>query len=179
MMLITRSLELTVTNGAEAQILFTLPNSVTSDFFVLGTGKIESVPILIIFTILIVAIAWFIRHKTAVGLQMDAIAGNVKTAYLSGIRVRNVFGLAFILGSVFSAISGIAMTSRTGSAVPRSVESYLMECFVAVYLGMILSKNNRMNVIGTAVGALFTSLIGKCINGNSLACNQRNTLCFG
>lgn len=162
-MFIVRSMELTLTNGSEAQILFTLPPKITKEFFFLGTGSIGPVPFLIIFMILMVILATFIRHKTVMGREMDAIGGNVKTATLSGINIRKVFGAAFIIGSIFSAISGVAMTSRTGSAVPRSTESYLMECFVSVYLGVILSKNNRMNVVGTAVGALFVSLVSNWI----------------
>lgn len=162
-MFIIRSMELTLTNGAEAQILFTLPKKITKVFLFLGTGSVGPIPFLILFTLIVIAIAAFIRHKTVMGREMDAIGGNVKTAYLSGINIRKVFGLAFIIGSVLSAISGVALTSRTGSAVPRSVEGYLMECFVSVYLGVILSKRNKMNVVGTVVGALFVSLISNWI----------------
>lgn len=162
-MFIIRSMELTLTNGAEAQILFTLPKKVTKQFLFLGTGSIGPVPFLILFMIVAVLIAWFIRHKTVMGREMDAIGGNVKTATLSGINIRKVFGMAFVIGSIFSALSGVAMTSRTGNAVPRSVEGYLMECFVSVYLGVILSKHNRMNVIGTAIGALFVGLVSNWI----------------
>ncbi len=162
-MLIIRSIELTMTNGAEAQILFTLPKKVTKAFFFFGTGSIGPIPFLIIFTAIVVSATHFIRHKTVLGREMDAIGIQVRVAFLSGINVKLVFGSAFIIGSILSGISGIAMVSRTGSAVPRSVESYLMECFVSVYLGMILSKKNRMNVIGTAAGAIFVGLIGNWI----------------
>ena len=162
-MLIIRSMELTLTNGAEAQILFTLPKKVTKAFFFFGTGSIGPIPFLILFTLIVILAAHFIRHKTVLGREMDAIGSQVKVAFLSGINVKLVFAAAFVIGSALSALSGIAMVSRTGSAVPRSVESYLMECFVSVYLGMILSKKNRMNVVGTAVGAIFVGLIGNWI----------------
>ena len=162
-MLIIRSMELMLTNSAEAQILFTLPAKLTKNFFFLGTGKLFGIPFLIIFTVLIIIIAYMIRHKTVLGRKMDAVGGNLNAAFFAGIRVRRVFGSAFIIGAVFSAISGVALVSRTGSAVPCSVESYLMDCFVAVYLGAVLTKNNRMNVVGTAVGALFTRLIDNWI----------------
>ena len=38
-----------------------------------------------------------------------------------------------------------------------------MDCFVSVYLGAIISKNNRMTIIGTAIGALFTRLVANWI----------------
>ena len=162
-MLIIRSFELMLTNSAEAQILFMLPPNQTKTFFYLGTGKLFGMPFLTIFTVLVIIAAYFIRHRTVLGREMDAVNGNARVALLSGVNVRKVFGAAFILGSVFSSISGIALVSRTGSAVPTSVEGYLMDCFVSVYLGAIISKNNRMTVIGTAIGALFTRLVSNWI----------------
>lgn len=162
-MLIIRSFELMLTNSAEAQILFMLPPAQTRQFFFLGTGTLFGIPFLILFTAAVVFIAHLIRHRTVLGREMDAVGGSSKVAYLSGINIRKVFGASFVLGSVFSAVAGIALVSRTGSAVPTSVESYLMDCFVSVYLGAILSKNNRMTIAGTAIGALFTRLVANWI----------------
>jgi len=163
MMFIIRSMELTLTTSGAAQVLFTLPPKMTRAFFFLGIGKVGPVPFLTIFTAIIIVAAHFLRHRTVFGREMDAVEGNARVAYLSGINVRKVFGLAFVMGAILSAIAGVALAARTGSAVPRSVEGYLMECFVSVYLGVILSRRNKMNVIGTAVGALFVGLIGNWI----------------
>ncbi|MHB8065793.1 MAG: ABC transporter permease [Ruminiclostridium sp.] len=163
-MFIVRSIELVITHGAQPQVLFTLPLSVTDKFFFLGQGIIGSVPFLIIFMIIVVVIAHFIRHRTVLGRHMDAVEGNVKTAFLSAINIRKAFGLSFVIGAILSAIAGIALTSRTAGAVPRSVESYLLDCFVAVYLGVLLTKRNKMSVFGTAFGALFVGFVSNWIN---------------
>ena len=56
-------------------------------------------------------------------------------------------------------IVGVMLVSRSGNAVPRGVETYLTDCFVAVYVGTLLSRNRRFNVIGTIVGALFVGFL--------------------
>ena len=35
------------------------------------------------------------------------------------------------------------ITARAGGATPRAVESYLNDCFVAVYVGTLLSKDRN------------------------------------
>jgi ribose/xylose/arabinose/galactoside ABC-type transport system permease subunit len=70
-----------------------------------------------------------------------------------------VFGLAFVMSSTLCAIVGVMLVSRSGNAVPRGVETYLTDCFVAVYVGTLLSRNRRFNVIGTIIGALFVGFL--------------------
>lgn len=159
MMFMIRSGELILTNGAQPQILFTLEPDVADKFFFLGQGKIGTVPFLIIFTIVIVILAYFIRQRTVVGRHMDAVEGNVRAAFLASINIRKVFGSAFIMSSILCSIAGVVLVSRAGSAVPRGAEPYLLDCMVAVYLGTLASSRNKMNVLGTVMGALFVALI--------------------
>ena len=47
------------------------------------------------------------------------------------------------------------LVSRSGNAVPRGVETYLTDCYVAVYIGTLISDSNKFNIIGSVIGALF------------------------
>ena len=55
------------------------------------------------------------------------------------------------------------LVSRSGNAVPRGVETYLTDCFVAVYIGTLVSARNKFNIIGSAIGALFVGFISNFI----------------
>jgi ribose/xylose/arabinose/galactoside ABC-type transport system permease subunit len=107
-----------------------------------------------------VIILYFIRERSVLGRHMDAVQGNVRAAIISSINVRFVFGSAFVLSSLLCAIIGVMLVSRSGNAVPRGVETYLTDCFVAVYLGTLFSKTRRFNVVGTVIGALFVGFLG-------------------
>jgi ribose/xylose/arabinose/galactoside ABC-type transport system permease subunit len=159
MMFIVRSFELTLTNGATPQILFMLPPKRTHDFFFIGQGKFGPITMLMIICLVFVVIIYFVKERSVLGRHMDAVQGNVNTSRIASINVRKVFGSAFIISSTLCAITGIMIVSRTGSAVPRGVESYLTECFVAVYVGTLFSKGRRFNVIGTVIGALFVGCL--------------------
>lgn len=175
-MFVVRSFELIYTQGAQPQILFTLPPSITENFLYLGQGTIGGFPFLILFTIIIAVLAFIIKERTILGRQMDAINGNVRSSFLASVNVRKVFGSAFVLSGVLAAISGVVMASRAGIAVPRGGESYLLEAFVAVYLGTLASKSNRMNVIGTIIGALFVSFLANWLTLMGLGAPFKNIL---
>jgi ribose/xylose/arabinose/galactoside ABC-type transport system permease subunit len=159
MMFIIRSIELSLTNGAQPQILFTLPARRIAGFNFIGQGKLGPVTMLMILCAVFCIILYFVKERSILGRHMDAVQGNVHASRLSSINVRRVFGSAFIISSTLCAIVGIMLVSRSGNAVPRGVETYLTDCFVAVYVGTLLSKNRRFNVIGTIVGALFVGFL--------------------
>ena len=48
-------------------------------------------------------------------------------------------------------------------AAPGAFEPYLLDAFVAIYLGSVVVRNGKINVLGTAVGALFVGLIGNAL----------------
>lgn len=163
MMFIVRSIELTLTNGAQPQILFTLPAARVKNFFFMGQGNVGPVSILIVLTILIIIVMYFTKERSVFGRHMDAICGNVKTSLLAGIDVRRVFAATFIISSLLAALAGVMLVSRSGNAVPRGVETYLTDCFVAVYIGTLVSARNKFNIIGSVIGALFVGFISNFI----------------
>lgn len=163
MMFIVRSIELTLTNGAQPQILFTLPTDRVGKFFWIGQGSIGPVSVLIILTLIIVVLMYFVKERSIFGRHMDALQGNVRTSLLAGINVRKVFAATFIISSLLAAAAGVMLVSRSGNAVPRGVETYLTDCFVAVYIGTLLSKRNKFNIIGSMIGALFVGFLSNFI----------------
>lgn len=158
-MFIVRSFELTLTNGAQPQILFTLPRGKVAGFFFIGQGSIGPVPMLIIICLIISVVMYFVKERSVVGRHMESLQGNVRASFLSSVNIRKVFGLTFILCSVLAAVAGVMLVSRSGNAVPRGVETYLTDCFVAVYMGTLISKGNKFNVIGTVIGAIFVGFL--------------------
>lgn len=159
MMFIVRSFELTLTNGAQPQILFTLPPKRVRAFFAIGQGSVGPIPSLVLISLVVVVIMYFVRERSILGRHMEAVKGNVRASFLASVNIRRVFGSAFIFSSVLASIAGVMLVARSGNAVPRGVETYLTDCFVAVYLGTLVSKSNRFNVIGTVLGALFVGFL--------------------
>lgn len=163
MMFIVRSVELTLTNGAQPQILFTLPAARVKNFFFIGQESIGPVSVLIILTIIIAVFMYLVKERSVFGRHMDALCNNVRSSLLAGINVRRVFAAAFVISSLLAALAGVMLVSRSGNAVPRGVETYLTDCFVAVYIGTLVSSRNKFNIVGSVIGALFVGFISNFI----------------
>jgi ribose/xylose/arabinose/galactoside ABC-type transport system permease subunit len=163
MMFLVRSGELIYSKGTEPQILFTLPLSETGPFFFLAQGKIGPVPMILVFSAVVVVVMHFLTKSTILGRKMDAVGGNVKAAFFSGVNVKRVFAGGFVISGILAALSGIALSSWTGIAAPRGAESYLLDSFVAVYLGTVTTKRGQITVLGTLIGALFVGFLNNLL----------------
>lgn len=158
-MFVVRSLELIYTNGSEPQILFTLPNAVKQNFLFLGQKAVLGVPALIWLAVAVAILVGVLMALTPFGRMAKAVGSNIRAAYLAGIDIRLVFAAGFLVSGVLAALAGVAMASRTGIAMPRGAEPYLLEAFAAAYLGTLASREGRMSIPGTLTGALFIAFL--------------------
>ena len=160
MMFVIRSAELLVTNGAEPQILFTLPRGLTRNFFFIGQGSIGPASALVLLGVVVFILMMIVTNLTTFARRARAVGGNLRAAYLAGINVRAIFAGGFVLAGLLSSIAGVALVSRTSMAVPRGAESYLLDAFAAVYLGTLLSRRGEISIWGTLLGGLFITFLG-------------------
>ena len=160
MMFIIRSGELLLTNGAEPQILFTLPRSLTRNFFFIGQGSIGPVSALVVLGLIVFVLMMLVTSMTAFARRARAVGGNARAAYLVGINIRSVFAGGFVLSGLLSSIAGVALVSRTSIAAPRGAEPYLLDAFAAVYLGTLLHPRAEITIWGTMLGGLFITFLG-------------------
>lgn len=160
MMFIIRSGELIYTNGAEPQILFTLPRGLTKDFFFLGRNNVGPVAALIVLAAVVFAVCFVLMRYTPFARHAKAVGSNVRAAFLAGIDIRLVFGAGFVVSALLASIAGVALVSRTGIAMPRGAEPYLLDAFAAAYLGTLASRRGDISIAGTLMGALFISFLG-------------------
>ncbi|MCD1635808.1 ABC transporter permease [Martelella mediterranea] len=160
MMFIIRSGELVLSNGAEPQILFSLPRGLTKDFLFLGQGSIGPVATLIVLAVVLFFLVWGLMSVTSFSRRAKAIGANVRAAYLAGLSIRSVFALGFVASGALAAIGGVALASRTGVAMPRGAEPFLLDSFAAVFLGTLFSRQGGISIPGTLIGALFIGFLG-------------------
>lgn len=178
MMYVVRSCELVLTNGAQPQMLFTMPRGKTAFFLNMGQGNVFGIPNVVLICIIAAVIIYFLKERSTLGRHMDALNGNVRSAFLSGVDVRKTFAMTFILSAVLAALAGMMITARAGGASPRAVESYLNDCFVAVYIGTLVSKKRKFNIPGTIIGCLFVGFMSNFFTLTGLG-NGVKQLCNG
>ncbi|CAN5359518.1 ABC transporter permease [soil metagenome] len=144
--------------------------SLGADFNRLGQGRLFGIPMPVYFAVVIAVILWAVLRFTTLGRRWHAIGGNVEVSRLSGVNVRLGRLLAFSAAGLISAIGGILLAARLGSASAVQGSDNLMFSVAAVFLGMTVIRSGQANLGGTMVGV---TIIGVMSNGlNILGVNS-------
>jgi ribose transport system permease protein len=135
-----------------------------NDGIVLGTVGDRSVnlPYLSLVTLAVLVVVWVVLEQTVFGRRLYAIGGNMEAARLSGVRVRWLRLLAFVISGLGAALAGVMLTARLASANPTQGDGYMLPAIAAVFLGMTMSQEGEPHVLGTLVGVL---ILGVLANG--------------
>jgi len=145
-------------------------NTTTVVFLTVGAMLIfqnhDGVPYPVLLMLGLIFVVHFLSVRTVWGRQIYAIGGNKDAAMLSGVPVKirtlSVFGLM----GVISAIGGIVMTARVGSASPDAGQLLELDAIASCVIGGTSLVGGKGSVFGAILGAL---LIESLNNGMSLA----------
>ncbi len=124
-----------------------------------GAGYVGIVPFPVILMVIIAIILYVITSHTSIGRSFFAVGGNIEAANLSGINVKFVGILAFVLCAVLTAIGALGLTSKTLSGNVNLGESLLFDVMTIVVLGGTSLLGGRGRVFGVLIGALFLQMI--------------------
>lgn len=128
-------------------------------FNYLGMGYLFNIPVPVYFMVIIAVLCWIFTTRTALGRSFYAVGGNAEASRLSGINVRAVGILAFVLASVLTTFASIGVTSRTMSGGASLGEGMLFDIITVVILGGTSLFGGRGNVFGVVVAALLLGVI--------------------
>jgi ribose transport system permease protein len=150
----------------EGTTLFDLP----AGFDSLGQGRVLNIPVPVYIAIGLSVVLWGLLRFTTTGRKWYAIGGNVEVSRLSGVNVARGRLLAFAAAGFISAIGGILLAARLGSASAVQGSDNLLFSVAAVFLGMTVIRSGQANLVGTMVGV---GIIGVMSNGlNILGVNS-------
>ena len=124
------------------------------------------VPASIFLLAVVVAIVWFILHRSRLGHRIYAVGGDVEVSRLSGVRTNRTTVWAHVICSMAAATTGLFLASRLGAGAPRvGVEGgYDLESIAAVVLGGAYLLGGRGAVLGTLGGVLILAVVDNVFN---------------
>jgi erythritol transport system permease protein len=162
MLYVARGFALLRNNGATFPNLVGDPALANTGFPLLGTSTFIGLPYSIWIMVGIGLLAVFLTLKTPFGRQVYAIGGNERAALLSGVRVKNVKTITYIISGFCSALVGLIITSQLVSSHPATGTSFELNAIAAVVLGGTSLVGGRGTIGGTIIGAF---VIGVLNNG--------------
>ena len=135
-------------------------------FIFLGRGSLFGIPMPIwIFAVTALLLSLFLR-KTGLGRFIYAIGDNISTARITGIPVRPMIILQYVIAAVMAFLAGCVTAASIASMNMRMVNSTLIyDVLLVVILGGIGLTRGRGGVRNVLVG---TVLIGLLLNGMTI-----------
>ena len=111
-------------------------------------------------------VTWALFTQTPFGRRVSAIGSNINAARLSGIPVRRVIALSFMVGGLLAGASGVLIIGQLGSANP-TVGSLndILPALAAVFLGATTWRPGQYTVLGTLIALFF---VGTTLSGLAL-----------
>ncbi|MGO1487725.1 MAG: ABC transporter permease [Arachnia sp.] len=115
---------------------------------------IPGLPNAVLIFVALAIVAGVLMNKTAIGRYSLAIGSNEEATRISGVNTRRWKMLAYIIGGVFTGISGILMSSRLSAAQPTLGQGYEMYAIAAAVIGGTSLRGGRASIFGAVIGAV-------------------------
>lgn len=127
-----------------------------------GSGKLFSIPSLIIWTAIAVGIGHLVYRHTRFGAHVLATGDNPRAAQVTGIKVPRVRLYVMMISGLTAGLAGLLYSGRLQAAKYTLGESDLMTVIAAVIVGGTALNGGKGSVIGALLGSL---LMGMLNNG--------------
>lgn len=157
-MSIYRSLALYLTDAGEV----VSNNAIFPD---IGGGYWLGIPIPVWAFFALALIGHVLLFHTPYGRHLCAVGSNEQVARYSGIRVRTVVLLSFVIAGVCVGLAAIMLSSRLNSISPSDAGVlYELDAIAAVVIGGTSLAGGRGSIWGTVIGALILGIINNMLN---------------
>ncbi|KKL46465.1 hypothetical protein LCGC14_2345280, partial [marine sediment metagenome] len=130
----------------------------------LMTAKPPLVPMAIVASVLLAAVAHYLVMRTATGTILRAVGGNARAVGRAGWSLIRLRAGAYALAGVFGVLSGITLVGLTTSADANIALRYTLLSIAGVILGGGEFTGGRVSPVGAVLGALTLALAGSFLS---------------
>ena len=125
---------------------------------ILSVGR-TPIPNFVWYSLGITALMWFIWNKTTFGKNMFAVGSNAEAANVSGVNVKRVIVLVFMLAGIMYGVTGFIEAARIGSNSAATGLNYELDAIAAAVIGGVSFVGGIGKIGGVVVGVVLLRLI--------------------
>jgi ribose transport system permease protein len=144
----------------QAQPFYGVPESVKAFG---NTTFLGPLPWLVIPTVLVVLLVWYLLNRLPLGRHILAVGANPHAAELSGISVRNTVITAHGISGLLAALAGIALVARLQIGQPTIGDDWLILSFAAPVIGGAVLTGGHVSVVATVLGVVIVAIITQAL----------------
>lgn len=151
-----RGIGLLITNGSSINI-------VNEDFSNFARADFLGVPSLFWMVILVGVPSFIFLHLSRWGRYLFAVGSNAEAARLSGVNVKRMIYMAYILSGTFAAFVGVLLASRIAIGNATQADGWELQAIASTVIG----GTSLFGAVGTAYGPLIGAFILATINNGA------------
>jgi ribose transport system permease protein len=140
----------------------TFPSLADGGIFYHHGNPLISYPVLIFLAVAVLGA--YVLHFTVLGRYLYAIGGNRDAAAYSGINVRGVETLAYVISAGSAGVAGICYAAYIGQMSQQVGIAYELYAIAAVVLGGVSLRGGEGTIIGVVIGSAVMRVIDNGIN---------------
>ncbi|MEE2943537.1 MAG: ABC transporter permease [Pseudomonadota bacterium] len=139
-------------------------------------GRLLGVPLPFFYLLLCYGVAHVMMHRTKLGREIMAVGGNPSAAVLSGINMRRVQTMTFVIAGVMTAVGAVLMSARLNSGSPNYGQTLELQAIAAAVVGGASLIGGRGNVLATLLGAMTIVVVQNGLNLNATPSSIQNII---
>jgi ribose transport system permease protein len=144
-----------------AVLLLPAPGGAAPDWVrAVMTVRPPMVPMAIVASVLIALVAHLIVMRSAFGVALRGLGGNIRTVERAGWSVVRIRAGTYAMAGLFGVLAGVALVGLTTSADANIALRYTLLSIAGVILGGGEFTGGRVSAVGAVIGALTLTLAG-------------------
>ncbi|MGP6381688.1 galactofuranose ABC transporter, ATP-binding protein YtfT [Yersinia bercovieri] len=121
----------------------------------LGSSTLMYLPMSVVIALSMLIIVWLLTRKTALGLFIESVGINLRSARNAGVSTRLVLIAVYVICGVCAAVAGIIVTADIRGADANNAGLWLeLDAILAVVIGGASLMGGRFNLLLSVIGAL-------------------------
>ena len=128
-------------------------------------------PVPAVIYLVLVLIFSIVMNKTRFGRQIYAIGGNPTAAHLSGINVKRIKTIAFMLCAMLAGVAGMIHSAQISQGGPNEGMGYELNAIAATAIGGTSMAGGKGTIFGSLIGALILGMLDNMLGLNGVNSN--------
>lgn len=134
------------------------------DYKGFAKGSVLGLNNLIVLTLVIYLILFFVMKWTKIGRRVYSVGSNAEAAQITGINVDRVKILVYVVCSAISGLCGAMYTSHYSTSQNQQAMGLEMDVIAACVIGGVSLQGGEGSVVGVFLGAVTISIISKSLS---------------
>lgn len=134
------------------------------EFVVLGQGTVLGVPTPIIFMLLVTIFIWYLLNHLRLGRYIYAIGGNQEAARASGIQIKRIKLVTYMIAGALVGLAGVLFMSRVNAGLPNAGIGFELDTISIAVIGGTSITGGVGTAVGTLGGAFIIGILNNIMN---------------